>query len=187
MAYAEMMGEDGNDRDRAFATISIMTGADVDEVKRWSMDSFNRVWGHLAFLQQPIIAKRTTSLKLGGKRYTVNSNPKRMTYGQFTDLMHFVKTEADAVKNLHHAFACCLVERGRWPWSKSDYNGENHEAVALAVLDVPITAVKPNTDFFLRNYLAYSRRIVIYSGLVNRVLERRMRQQATRSIAPTAG
>jgi hypothetical protein len=170
MAYSDMMSEDAPDIDKVHAAISIFTGADIDEIKTWSVASFQHVWQTLQFLQTPIDAKRQETLTLNGSKYRVVSSPKAMSYGAFTGLMHFVKNEKDAAKNLHNAFACCLVERGRWPWSGYHYNADEHEAVAEAVLDLPVTVVKPNTDFFLSNYLRYSKRMLVYSAALTRLL-----------------
>lgn len=176
MALRELAGENGPADEKVYATISIMTGADPDEIRSWSMGTLDKVWTALDFLKHPerIGTKRKAPIKLLGKRFDVTSNPKRMAYGAWVDLMHFCKDEKVAEKNLHKSFACCLVERGRWPWSKSKpYDGKDHEAMAEAILDLPITTVKPHTDFFLRNYLRYSRRILIYLELLRRVTKRR--------------
>jgi hypothetical protein len=182
MAYSDMMSEHAPDIDKVHAAISIFTGADIDEVKTWSVGSFQHVWQTLQFLQTPIDAKRQETIRLYGAKYKVVANPKAMSYGAFTGLMHFVKNEKDAAKNLHNAFACCLTKRGRWPWSGYKYDAKEHEEVAEAVLDLPVTVVKPNTDFFLSNYLRYSRRMLVYSAAMTRLL--RIRTGFTQ---PTAG
>ena len=169
MALRELAREEGDPEEKVYATISIMTGADPDEIRKWSMATIQQVWDALDFLKHPelIGGKRVEPLRINRKRYKVIGNPKNLAYGAFIDLMHFVKDEKTAEANLHHAFACCLIECGRWPWSTDKpYNGKDHEAIAEAVLSMPITLVKPHTDFFLHNYLRYSRRMVIYFRLM---------------------
>lgn len=173
MALRELGREDGPAEEKVYATISIMTGADPDNIRTWSMGTLDRVWAALDFLKHPelIGGKRVSPVKLLGKKYNVIIQPKQLCFGAFVDLMHFVKDEKTAEANLHKAFGCCLVECKRWPWSKEkEYNGKAHEVISEAVLDLPITTVKPYTDFFLRNYLAYSKRMVIYFRIMKAML-----------------
>lgn len=175
MAYFEVMADEGEDSEKVFAAISVMTGADVDDVRTWPMATFQQVCSTLSFLQNPPTGKQVTVIALNGRKYSVVTNPKMLCYGAFTDLMHYVKNEKTAAANLHHAFACCLVRRGRWPWSKSEYDGAEHLAIAEAILDLPVTVVKPNTDFFLRSYLRYSRNMAVYLEIRRKGLERKAR------------
>lgn len=165
MALTELHSEAGDDQERVFVTISIMTGVDPDDIKRWSMDSFNKVWSTLNFLTTPPKAKRQMKFKMGGKHYRVVSDPAKLKYGAFIDLMHWCKDEATTKKNLHKCFAACIEQRGRWWWSRYKYELIEPEQI----LDMPVTLVQPHTAFFLRNYLRYSRRTVAYLGILRRV------------------
>jgi hypothetical protein len=174
MALSELAEDDGSADERMYATISILTGADMDDIRTWSMATLADIGNATSFTSQPIAGKRRDTVRLLGRKFRVNANPKKLSYGAFADMMHFVKDEASAKKNLHRAFACCLTERaGRWPWSPWEYNGKDHEAIAEAILDLPVTEVKPHTDFFLSNYLRYSRRMAIYLGLVHKAMRRK--------------
>ena len=180
MAYVAMMEESGDETEKVFATISIMTGADVDEVRAWNMDSFNKVWSTLSFLTTDIDSKRSKEVKLSnGKTYTVVSNPaKGMCYGAFVDLMHNVKNNETAKKNLNKAFACMLVEKPKWFWKKAEYDGKDYEEKCALVFDLPVTVVKPHTDFFLSNYLRYSKSLLVYSALYMKATKWRQRIKA---------
>jgi len=175
MALGELHSDEGGDaQERAFVTISIMTGADPDDIRRWSMDSFNRVWSTLNFLTEQPTAKRVSKFSMSGKTYRVATNPLSMSYGAFIDLMHFCKDEQTAKKNLHRCFAACIQQRGKWPWSAYTYEVVDPEKI----LDLPVTLVIPHTAFFLANYLRFSRRIVRYSALKRMALKWRARRLA---------
>lgn len=180
MAYVAMMEESGDETEKVFATISIMTGADVDEVKAWNMDSFNKVWSTLGFLTTNIDAKRSSEVKLAnGKTYKVVSNPSAgMSYGAFIDLMHNVKDNETAKKNLNKAFACMLIEKPKWFWQAAKYDGKDYKEKCALVFDLPVTIVKPHTDFFLQNYLRYSKSLLVYSALYMKATKWRKKVKA---------
>lgn len=179
MAYVSMYEEDGDESEKILATISIMTGADVDEIRTWKVSSFDQVWNTLAFLQTDIVGEKQSVIKLSdGKRYKVVSNPRNMNFGAFIDLMHFVKTADMAKKNLHNAFASCLIEQSLLPWVKDEYDGKSHAKRAEMILDLPVTVVKPHTDFFLHNYLRYSKSILVFSALLMKATKWRAKVKA---------
>lgn len=179
MAYVSMYEEDGDESEKILATISIMTGADVDEIRTWKVSSFDQVWNTLKFLQTDIVGERQSIIKLSdGKRYKVVSNPRNMNYGAFIDIMDFVKTADMAKKNLHNAFAACLVEKPLLPWVKGEYDGPSFTKRAEMILDLPVTVVKPHTDFFLQNYLRYSRSLLVFSVLWMKAIKWRAKVKA---------
>ena len=180
MALTELHTEESEDsQERAFVTISIMTGTDPDDIRKWSMDTFNKVWSTLNFLTvPPDKSKRTTKFKVGGKWYRVVSEPKRMSYGAWTDLMSHCKSEKDTKANLHKCFAACLEQRGRWPWSGYAYELIDPELI----LDLPVSLVVPNTAFFLSEFLKYSKNMLAYLEK-----SRKMAQRKAAFIKRTAG
>ena len=98
--------------------------------------------------------------------------------------MHFLQDENKIDENLHNLIACFAY---RYNWLRPKYNGKIHEDVAKDMLDLPITFVKPLTDFFLSSYLKYAMRIVRFSEIAARGLKRKAERMLARSKASTDG
>jgi hypothetical protein len=98
--------------------------------------------------------------------------------------MHFLQDENKIDENLHNLIACFAYE---YHWFKPKYNGKIHESVAIHMQSLPITFVKPLTDFFLSSYLKYALRIARFSEILGRVIKRRAERMLARSNQNTDG
>ena len=153
------------------AMISLFSGGDMDEILQLDMNSHNRAYNQLGFLSQPIFGKVSTKVKVNGNRYYFEKNPRKINGGQYIALNHFL-TDTDKIDaNLHNLLACFAYER---KWFKRTYNADKHEDVAKDLLDLPMTTVKPLTDFFLSNYQNYIKNMSLFLGVVEKGLIRQV-------------
>jgi hypothetical protein len=158
--------------------ISTLTGVDVDDIMNLTRSSHNYIMNQLAFLSEPIEGKVKTRTKVNGKRYYFERNARKINGGQWVSLMHFLEDEDKIEDNLHNLLACFAY---RVKWFKKTHNGKNHNEVAEDMLDLPITFVKPLTDFFLSDWLNYVGRTMRFSEYLLRGAKRLMELKQKRS------
>jgi hypothetical protein len=166
------------------ALISLLTDTDMDAVLAINRSAHNSIMNALAFLQDPIIGNVRTKMRVNGQRYYFEKDASKINGGQWISLMHFLQDENKIDENLHNLIACFA---SRYKWLRPKYNGKIHEDVAKDMLDLPITFVKPLTDFFLSSYLKYAMRIVRFSEIAARGLKRKAERMLARSKASTDG
>jgi len=166
------------------ALISLMTGEDMDEILRLNRSAHNQIMNVLAFLKDPIIGKVKTKAKVNGRRYYFEKNARKITGGQWITLMHFLQDESKIDENLHNLIACFAY---RYKWLTAKYDGKIHEDVAKDMQELPITVVKPLTDFFLQSYLRFATRTLRYSEILLKAIQRKAEWQLARSKASTDG
>jgi hypothetical protein len=166
------------------ALISLLTDTDMDEILGLNRSAHNSIMNALGFLHKPIIGNVRTKIRVNGQRYYFEKNASKINGGQWISLMHFLQDENKIDENLHNLIACFAY---RYNWLRPKYNGKIHEDVAKDMLDLPITFVKPLTDFFLSSYLKYAMRIVRFSEIAARGLKRKAERMLARSKASTDG
>lgn len=170
--------KDVHDFNTECALISILTGVDMDEILSLHRSAHNVIMNNLAFLSQPIHGKLKTRVKVNGRRYKFEKVARKINGGQWLTLMHFLQDEDKVDENLHNLMACYAY---RYNWFTAKYNGKIHEEVASDMLDLPITVVKPLTDFFLSDWLRYATRILRFSEIAARAIKRKAEYQLARS------
>ncbi len=151
--------------------ISTLSGESIDEILLLHQGAHNRIMNQLAFLSEPVEGTLNTRFKVNDQRYYVETNPRKINGGQFTTIMHFTQDEEKVDDNLHNLLAC-FCNRRKWWERKGKYDGEIHEDVASDMLDLPITTVKPITDFFLSDYLNSLKTTAVYLEYAGRGLKR---------------
>lgn len=166
------------------ALISTLSGVSIDDIMGLTVDSHNRLMNELGFLSQPIEGKVKTKARVNGKRYYFEKHAKKINGGQWITLMHFLDDEENIEQNLHNLLACFAY---RVKWFKKHYSGDNHEEVANDMLKLPITFVKPLTDFFLLNYLNSVGRTMRYSVFLLKGMKRLEELRQKRSLLSTGG
>lgn len=164
--------------------ISTLTGEDIDEIMSLSRGSHNHIMNQLAFLSEPIEGKVKTKTKVNGRRYYFERNARKINGGQWISLMHFLEDEDKIEANLHNLLACFAY---RVKWFQATYDGKIHEDVAEDMLDLPVTFVKPLTDFFLSDWLSYVGRMTRFSEYLLRGAKRLMELRLKRSRLNTVG
>ena len=166
------------------ALISTLSGVSIDDIMGLTVDSHNRLMNELGFLSQPIEGKVKTKARVNGKRYYFEKHGKKINGGQWITLMHFLDDEENIEQNLHNLLACFAY---RVKWFKREYSGDNHEDVANDMLKLPITFVKPLTDFFLLDYLNSVGRTMRYSVFLLKGMKRLEELKQKRSLLSTGG
>lgn len=151
--------------------ISTLSGADIDEIMLLHRGAHNRLMNELDFLSEPVQGKLQKRVKVNGNRYYFETNARKITGGQWVSLMHFLEDEDKIDDNLHNLLAC-FANRLKWYELKGKHNGKIHESVAADMQDLPITVVKPLTDFFLSDWLSYAMNIARFSEYAARGLKR---------------
>lgn len=166
------------------ALISTLSGVSIDDIMGLTVDNHNRLMNELGFLSRPIEGKVRTNARVNGKRYYFEKHAKKINGGQWITLMHFLEDEENIEQNLHNLIACFAYRKR---WFKKEYKGDNHEEVANDMLSLPITFVKPLTDFFLQDYLNYVGRTMRYSVFLLKGMKRLEELKQKRSLLSTGG
>ena len=156
------------------AIIALFSGEDMDEILSLHQGAHNRLYNQLAFLQQPIVGKMQTKYTLNGTKYYFEKNADKINGGQWITLQHFLKQDIEA--NLHNLMACFAYRVHKYRFWKHTYEPKRHEAVAIDMLDLPMTVVKPLTDFFLLRWESYVSRTLHYLEIQAKELQRRARK-----------
>jgi len=160
------------------ALISLLTGTDMDDILSLNRSAHNRIMNELGFLSQPVVGTVKTKVKVNGHRYYFEKEAKKINGGQWISLMHFLQDEDKIDENLHNLIACFA---SRYKWLRAKYDGKIHEEVAEDMQALPITFVKPLTDFFLQSYLRYATRTLRYSEIALKAIQRKAERQLQRS------
>lgn len=160
------------------ALISLLTDTDMDDILSLNRSAHNAIMNELSFLKDPIIGKVKTRKKVNGRWYYFEKNARKITGGQWISLMHFLEDENKVDENLHNLVACFAY---RYKWLRPKYDGKIHEDVARDMQELPITVVKPLTDFFLQSYLKYASRILHFSEMVLRAIQHKAAYLSRRS------
>jgi hypothetical protein len=166
------------------ALISTICEADMDDVLSLHRGAHNHIMNHLGFLQSPIVGKVKTRFRVNKRWYHFQKDAKKINGGQWVTIMHFLEDEEQIDANLHNLLACFA---SRYKWFRPKYNGDIHNEVAEDLLDLPITAVKPLTDFFLKDWLRSVKNTAVYLDIQGKALKRKAERQLARSKADTAG
>ena len=166
------------------ALISTLTDTDMDDILSLNRGAHNSIMNTLGFLSSPIVGKVSSKMKVNGTRYYFEKNARKINGGQWITIMHFLEDEEQIDANLHNLLACFA---SRYKWLRHKYNGDIHNDVAEDMLDLPITAVKPLTDFFLKDWLASVKNMAVYLETQGRLLKRKAEKALRHSKADTDG
>ena len=166
------------------ALISALTGEDMDEILSLNRNAHTRIMNELKFLESEITGKVQTRVKVNGQRYYFEKNSKKINGGQWISINHFLEDADNIDANLHNLLACFA---SRYKWFRAKYNGKIHNDVASDMLDLPMTTVKPLTDFFLRDWLKSVKNTGVYLGIMGKILKRKAERQLARSNQDTDG
>lgn len=153
------------------AIIALFSGEDMDEILSLHQGAHNRLYNQLAFLQQPIIGKVQTKYTLNGTKYYFEKNADKINGGQWITLQHFLKKDIDL--NFHNLIACFAYRCHKYRFWVHEYEPTRHEAVAIDMLDLPMTVVKPLTDFFLHRWEKYVNRTLHFLEITAKELQRK--------------
>ena len=166
------------------ALISALTGEDMDEILSLHRGAHNRIMNELSFLSEPIVGKVRTRTKVNKQRYYFEKNARKINGGQWVTIMHFLEDDSKIDENLHNLLACFAY---RYEWLSAKYNGKIHESIAADMLDLPMTTVKPLTDFFLHDWLKSVKNMAVYLETKGKMLKRQAERQLARSNQDTDG
>lgn len=166
------------------ALISTVSGAGMDEVLQLTMGSHNHIMNQLAFLSTDVTGKLHNKARANGRKYYFETNPRKITSGQWITLNHFLQDERKVNDNLHNILACFAYDVKWWRYK---YDGKNHNRVANDMLELPIDFVKPLTDFFLRDWMRSLKNTAVYLETKGKMLKRQAVKELARSKVDTGG
>lgn len=166
------------------ALISTLTAVNMDEILSLNRAAHIRIMNELGFLQDPINGKVKTRFRVNKRWYYFEKNARKINGGQWITIMHFLEDESKIDANLHNLLACFAY---RYRWFRPKYNGDIHNKVAEDMLDLPITAVKPLTDFFLKDWLKSVQNTAVYLEIKGKQLKRKAERMLARSNQDTDG
>ena len=182
------------------ALISTLTGEDMDEILALNRAAHNHIMNALGFISEPITGKVKNRTRANKNWYYFEKNARNINGGQWVTIMHFLEDEDKIDGNLHNLLAC-FAYRVKMGWFKEKikatkdeygdevftYNGKRHEHIAKDMLDLPMTTVKPLTDFFLKDWLKSVRNMAVYLEIEGKRVKRKAERQLARSKADTDG
>ena len=166
------------------ALISTLTGEDMDEILALNRAAHNHIMNALGFISEPITGKVKNRTRANKNWYYFEKNARNINGGQWVTIMHFLEDEDKIDGNLHNLLACFAY---RYKWLNAKYNGKLHEHIAKDMLDLPMTTVKPLTDFFLKDWLKSVRNMAVYLEIEGKRVKRKAERQLARSKAATVG
>lgn len=141
-----IMRSEMDDLDKSIECVAVLTGKTAKQVEEMDIQDFNRCNRELAkiFSEVEIKYKPIKFINIGGVKYRICYNPKRMSAGQYIDIMTFGK--GNLIENLHKIFASLLI-RARLI-GKEHYDGTGHEILAARVQDINFITVHSTCVFF---------------------------------------
>jgi hypothetical protein len=118
-------------------------------------------------------------VRIGRAMYHIETDARKITGGQYIDIMALTK-DVDKVDDNMHLIMACYATPLKWGFIRQPYNGTTHAQVAEQMKRLPVTVVTPVTDFFLQDYLAFAKNIADY--LMKEGL--RMKAKAEKGVEP---
>lgn len=166
------------------ALISLLTDCDMGDILALHRGAHNRIMNELSFIEQPVEGKLRKRYRVNGRWYYFERNARQINGGQWSTIMHFLEDADKIDENLHNLMACFAY---RYEWFRSKYNGKIHEAIAEDMLELPMTVVKPLTDFFLKDWLKSVENTAVYLEIKGKMLKRKAERLLARSSQNTDG
>jgi hypothetical protein len=143
------------------AIISTLSGADMNDIQSLTREGHGKCMRALAFLKHPIGGKLRKRVRIGRAMYHIETDARKITGGQYIDIMALTK-DVDKVDDNMHLIMACYATPLKWGFIRQPYNGTTHAQVAEQMKRLPVTVVTPVTDFFLQDYLAFAKNIADY-------------------------
>ena len=143
------------------AIISTLSGADMNDIQSLTREGHGKCMQALAFLKTPIGGKLRNRVRIGRAMYHIETDARKITGGQYIDIMALTK-DVDKVDDNMHLIMACYATPLKWGFIRQPYNGTTHAQVAEQMKRLPVTVVTPVTDFFLQDYLAFAKNIADY-------------------------
>ncbi len=162
------------------AIISLFSGADMDEILTLQRFRVEDIMNYLRFLSAPIVGKVSNRVKVNGKGYYFEKRSKKISGGQWITLQHFLQDPDRIDFNLHNLLAC-FAYRTKWKYWTQKYDGKNHERTAEDMKDLPMTFVKPLTDFFLSDWENSVKSTLHFLEMLAKRLKRQAEKELKRS------
>jgi hypothetical protein len=159
--------EDGDDIDKLLRIVSILYNKTEKEVNDLPVTTFHKITAEIAALFSAGLPERKTRkrLRIGGRRYMMQYNVGKISYGQWCEIQHFLK--GDLIENLH-LLAASIAAPMKWGLLTGKNDSRNHEKVS--------------TDFLQANFLDTYSSVVFFcaslTGLKNPIPDSSTRKQS---------
>lgn len=146
--YPTFSKEYKNPLDRIIEQVMILTGANIQDVERLTIEEFQSIKQDLEFLNTPIEERPKKRFWVGWKRYKFETNAKKLTGGSYMTSMHLM--EQDANTKLHQVLFTIskpinLLGRERKIKDYAAYYEDNIESFK----EIPMSQAYPIVSFFL--------------------------------------
>jgi hypothetical protein len=143
---------ESDETDKAVECVSVLTGLPRWEVEEMPITDFNKVSAELTTIFSDFKSdKPKNKIVLGGKKYLVQLNPRKLTAGQYIDIQHFLK--GNNIENMHKVIACLVLPLKRFG-RVGNYDAKNHEQISEQVRELPFANIHATCVFFLNLWRA---------------------------------
>lgn len=156
----ELNEMEGSEEERAIAILSVMSGVSIEDLREVRISDIGRMMGRLSFLKEPIVGKVSRFFPLRWNGYKVVKDAKHLTAGQYISLNYFLQNHK-APENFADIMAV-LMQPTRFGFVRKKRPLE-HEEIKAKAKELPMTLVKPLTDFFLQAYADLETTMSAYS------------------------
>lgn len=140
---------EGSDEERVIAVLSVMSGTSIEDLREVYLGDIMRMMKRLDFLKNSPTGEVKRFFPLRWNGYRITKNAKQLTGGQYIDLNYFLSNQK-APKNFPDIMAV-LMQPTRFGFVRKKKPLE-HGDIREAAKQLPMTIVKPLTDFFLQTY-----------------------------------
>ena len=168
------------------AIISTLSGADMNDIQSLTREGHGKCMQALAFLKHPIGGKLRDRVLIGRTMYHIEKDARKITGGQYIDIMALTK-DVDKVDDNMHLIMACYATPLKWGFIKQKYNGATHAQVAEQMRKLPVTVVTPVTDFFLQDYLRFAKNIAAYLMKEGQRMKAQAEKELNRSSKSSGG
>jgi len=166
------------------AIVSLFSGVEMNLLLIEERYRIEHLINMMGFLSHPITGKVKTKCKVNGTRYYFEKKAKKISGGQWISLQHFLQDPEKIDENLHNLLACFAYRR---KWFKKTHEADKHEQTAEDMKELPMTIVKPLTDFFLSDWETSVTSTLRFLEIVAQRLKRKAEKELARSSANTDG
>ena len=178
--YKEILALDRNGDAMEFLLdeLEILSDYTVDELLTMPINDFKELSKKAQFLREkPDFKKRCpNSIKINGEKYSVDTDVKNMSVGQYIDYKQYYKEPEDLMKNLNYIMTIFIIPAGH-------KYGDGYDLETLAKLiddNLSVQVAIQISNFFFQKLEKYIKCFLTYLSLKMKKEMKKMKNQETK-------
>ena len=181
--YNIIKDDNVTDFEKEIKVLCLLLNYDEGTVNSWPLSEYREKAAKIGFFHYPIPEQKPSrEFKINGKRYFVNYDMQKVSFGQYNEVMAFSNGPDYLISNLHKIMATiCNPVKGFWLFKKASKD-KSHDEISEDMKKAPFLICYHAAVFFYQVYKECLKNIRPY--LASELMEKGMTiEQATEATA----